>query len=55
MGEIIAQVIGQAGPALQLARDTLSANGHSNGAKRKAPREGAAEDQPAAAGSSSST
>ena len=33
MGEIIAQVIGQAGPALQLARDTLSTNhnGHGNG------------------------
>jgi flotillin len=35
MGEIIAQVIGQAGPALQLARDTLSSN-NGNGRKPKA-------------------
>jgi uncharacterized membrane protein YqiK len=39
MGEILAQVIGQAGPALKLARDTLGANGHGNGSKGGAPPE----------------
>jgi hypothetical protein len=37
MSEIMAQVIGQAGPALKLARDTLGVG--SNGGERKAPAE----------------
>jgi hypothetical protein len=31
MGEIVAQVIGQAGPAMKLARDTLGTAGGGNG------------------------
>jgi hypothetical protein len=39
IGEIMNQVIGQAGPALDLARQALGTNGHANGSRRPASSE----------------
>jgi flotillin len=49
MGEIMAQVIGQAGPALKLARDTLGvgANGHGGGEEPRRKQTGGGNGQPA--------
>src|SRR3954447_16780253 len=49
MGEIMAQVIGQAGPALKLARDTLGvgANGQGRGGDKPAKPAGGGNGQPA--------